>query len=495
MTSARRSVLAACLVALFASDARAADVRVVPGRGAAQRLEVTGLPLTRSAPRAPALTTNEAQVDSPILVVGRLPFGLSELSLVSFARDGRELDRERLPLEATPCPPSFAPPCASSPPLRLVVDETDRSHPLARSRSLLAELGGAVTVHGVGLEVARAPVVAADGGAPLDERVARLRVVLVRSFPGGPTALGEDVRRAASRVREVVSKASALWEPCGIRFDEGLVVTVVEPPPPFLVSVGCASGLPASGGELRLRVDGVSVRAAIPRGASPRAAARRLAWALEAAGFSAKLSDNSRAAYAALPTTDVLVRGRRGDLATLAPLEAAEGSVALSVSSDATLDACIGAVDLADGLEHFGDLDASTGALEERTLLKALEDGDPRTVDVVVVPGFRRGSRIGESFIASDGGSLMNAVIVDRAGMRDARAAVTLAHELGHVLLDDPGHSDDFGGDTPSSLMDGDANDGSAFGPRRLSARECTRARLRSGPGAAIPLLAPRSRR
>jgi hypothetical protein len=315
--------------------------------------------------------------------------------------------------------------------------------------------------------------------------------VLVRSHPGGPTALGEDVRRSASYARRAVARASSLWEPCGVRLDEGLEVVAADPPPPFLVSIGCTNGLPASGGELRLRVDGVLVRATVPRGATPRAAARRLASAIVEAGFAVELSDNPRAAYAALPTTDLMVRGRSGALATLTPLGAAEGRGGLTVSSDATLDACIGAVDLADGLQHFSDVDSAVGTLEERTLLKAIEDRDPRTVEVVVVPGFARGGRIGESFIASDRGSMVHAVLLDRAGMKETRASLTLAHELGHVLLDDPGHPDDFSAHTPTALMDSDASDVSAFGPRRLSVRECLRARAQSGPFAPVPLLSP----
>jgi hypothetical protein len=43
-------------------------------------------------------------------------------------------------------------------------------------------------------------------------------------------------------------------------------------------------------------------------------------------------------------------------------------------------------------------------------------------------------------------------------------------------LLDQPGHTDDFGLDTPTFLMDADAVLAGAFGPRRLSTAECERA-------------------
>ena len=71
------------------------------------------------------------------------------------------------------------------------------------------------------------------------------------------------------------------------------------------------------------------------------------------------------------------------------------------------------------------------------------------------------------------------------------RSSFALSHELGHVLLDDPGHPDDFGADTPTRLMDADAANGSAYGPRRLLVSECVRAIRQSGPAAPVPLLTP----
>jgi hypothetical protein len=159
------------------------------------------------------------------------------------------------------------------------------------------------------------------------------------------------------------------------------------------------------------------------------------------------------------------------------------------VSSDATLSACIGRVDLEDGLQHFGDVDAIAGTVEERALVKAFDDGDPGTIEVFVVPSFGGGGRIGESFISADGGAMKNLLIEDRAGVRADRASFALAHELGHILLDEPGHPDDFGIDTPTRLMDADAANPSAYGPRRLLVDECVRALRQSGPGAPVPLL------
>ena len=131
------------------------------------------------------------------------------------------------------------------------------------------------------------------------------------------------------------------------------------------------------------------------------------------------------------------------------------------------------------------------GTLEERTLLKAIDDGDPTTIEVVVVPLFAGGGRIGESFIGSDLSSVRNVVLLDRAGIRARKSSLTLAHELGHVLMDLPGHPDDFGPDTPTLLMDSDAADPSPFGPRRITVDECARVLRQSGPQARVPLLLP----
>ena len=105
------------------------------------------------------------------------------------------------------------------------------------------------------------------------------------------------------------------------------------------------------------------------------------------------------------------------------------------------------------------------------------------------MPLFSGGGRIGESFIGSDLSSVRNVVLLDRAGVRARRSSLTLAHELGHVFMDLPGHPDDYGSDTPTSLMDSDAADPSPFGPRRLSVDDCARVVRQAGPKARTPLL------
>jgi len=208
-----------------------------------------------------------------------------------------------------------------------------------------------------------------------------------------------------------------------------------------------------------------------------------LAELLEERGYRVERFTNPRTESAALPTVDLAVRDRTGRLLSLAPDRAGE------ISSDPSLRVCSLAVHLEDGLDHFSDGDAAAGTLEERTLLRALMDDDARTIDLLIVPVFAGLGRIGESFIFSPGASIQNALILDRGGIRASMRSFTLAHELGHILLDMPGHPDDYGIDRPSSLMDADAADGTIFGPRRLSLADCQRALRQSGPGAPVPLL------
>jgi hypothetical protein len=316
---------------------------------------------------------------------------------------------------------------------------------------------------------------------------ARLRVILVRLSPHGPPPVGGDDAGAIAVAQAEVGRANALWGACGVSFGplSELDVAVVDPPRPHLLALGCDHGLPASGGTLRVRVDGRDIKVALTAGMKPRAAAEVAAAAVGAAGFTVRVSDNPPISAGAFGSADVLVRRRDGTLASI------EAPATGPVSTDPTLRACIGRVDLEDGLQHFGDVDAIAGTVEERALIKAFDDGDPSSIEVFVVPSFGGGGRIGESFISADGGTIRNVLIEDRAGIRADRASFALAHELGHILLDDPGHPDDFGVDTPTRLMDADAANASIYGPRRLLVGECARAVRQSGPGAPVPLLRP----
>jgi len=379
--------------------------------------------------------------------------------------------------------------CFASEPLRFVIDEVDSHHILASGRSLRAELGGAIVLRRDGRKAQAIRVEGPRKGpaGPIGRLRATVRPFVLRLTPGGVPAIGGNELGAVAALRAELTQAASAWGECGVTFGPpaDIAVHVVDPPPAYLLAVGDALGLPASGGHVRVRVDGQkNVEITTRNGQLPIEVAREAARQFERAGFVATVSPNARVGSGASASVDVLVRRKGGGFAHLEPLEPG-----MPVADDGSMTVRIGSVDLADGLTHFSDIDAVAGTLEERTLLKSLDDGDPSTLEVVVIPFFAGGGRIGESFIGTDRSSLRNVVLLDRAGVRARRASLTLAHELGHVLLDVPGHPDDYGIDTPTRLMDADASDASPFGPRRLTLAECARVVRESGPGARAPLL------
>jgi hypothetical protein len=399
---------------------------------------------------------------------------------------GADIDRLEIAVAETACPANMGPVCRATPLIRTVADDIDRSHPLVKERSVRAEVGGKLAVS-LGGRVSAIRV----GGprmtpvGPIGRLRGSLRLLVVRDRVKGAPPFGVDEAGAKLLARRQLGLANALWGQCGINFgpESEADIRIVDPPPTHLVALGCDAGLPASGGEIRLRVDGHDVKAELRPQMTPRAAARSVARALEQAGFVARISENARIEPGADRSVDVLVRRKDGQYPLLE--RPADGRL----TTDATMTACLGGVDLSDGLDHFVDVDAPAGTVEERALVKAFEDGDPSTIKVFMIPAFAGGGRIGESFIYADRSSVRNVVIEDRAGIRADRASFALAHELGHILLDMPGHPDDYGVDMPTLLMDSDAADPSAFGPRRLTLAECARAYRQSGPRAPVPLL------
>jgi hypothetical protein len=313
----------------------------------------------------------------------------------------------------------------------------------------------------------------------------RVRTFVLRSTVGGAPAIGGNDAGAIAMMRAELALASATWGQCGVSFGEAskLEVTVVDAPPRHLLAIGDDIGLPASGGEIKLRIDGKPIDVPVARGQTVDRVAHEVAAAIVHAGFLVTMSSNARILPGATGSIDLSVRRLNG---TLASLDSPH-----SPTTDATLSVRIGSVDPSNGIEHFGDMDSNAGTLEERTLVKALDDADPTTVDLIVVPYFAGTGRIGESFITGDSPSMRNVVLIDRGGIRARRSSFTLAHELGHLLLEAPGHPDDYAVDTPTQLMDSDASDASPYGPRRLTLEECARVMRESGPKARAPLLTP----
>jgi len=252
------------------------------------------------------------------------------------------------------------------------------------------------------------------------------------------------------------------------------------------LSVADEDGLPArGGGELRFRVDDQAIGPVRTQpNARPVETARSIAAALADAGFHANVTENLGARAGAGRSADVLIRTHSGAFVHLEPVPG------VALSTDVRQSLRIGSVDLSDGLQEFDNMTAQVGTLEERTLIKALGDEDPRTIDVFVVSHFTGATRQGEAFIAEPAGPITNTVLIDRNGLRHATLAWTLAHELGHVLMNDPLHPDNVGPDRPWLLMDADSGRGTVDGPKRLRAQDCQRVRDTER-SARRPLLTP----
>jgi hypothetical protein len=472
------------------------QVMLVDEKGAALDPNRTRASISRGLPGDLAALANQPTetVDAQSLRFVLCGPGADLPKSVEFAsqrRSGVKLDFiGNVPVRPRPAPPGAAPSaqCGQTPLIRVTADALDANAPGLRHRSIEGELGGTLQLSAHRQILTILPV----GGprepefssAPL---LARLRLRVVRSVAGGPPPMGSDDSEAVSVVQHEVHVANQLWSQCGIYFGEenSLDIAIVDPPEPSLVAIGCDFGFPASGGQIRFFVDNRLLSLQTRPREPPRVVALHLADAGERLGFRVDIEMNPRMLAGALPTFDVTFRRSNGERARLRP------APQYRINTDATLGVCVGDVDLADGLDHFTNIDSMTGTLEERSLLRAVIDRDPTTIDVLLVESFSRVGRIGESFVSSEGGNLGNVILLNRTGLREAGRSFALAHEIGHVLLDHAGHPDDYGVDTPWSLMDSDAVDGTVFGPRHLTLQDCRRAWLQSGPSAPLVLLHP----
>lgn len=461
----------------------AVEVRALDAHGQQVDPQRSHASLSRTLPTELGAIPGEDRDALSVLLIAPSGAELSALELVSRNAAAQPIDViAKLRPEPAACPEGVAPElvCRRTPPLRAVGDALDRGHPALRSRSIRAELGGSLQLSSAGRALLELKV-----GGPRQTRFgaierlrAKLRVLVLRARAGGTPALGRNDAEARQLMLREVAAAGGIWAQCGIDLgvSEASAIQVVDPPAARLLTLGCEWGQAASGGAIRLRYGRQSSELATRAGESPSQVAARLTSLLEQARLGVRVFENQRSASAAFATVDLLLGPNK--------LEGLELS-----STDPTMPLCSAEVDLQDGLSHFGDGDAFAGTLEERALLRALDDGDPRSIEVLVVPSFVREERIGESFIASPGSSLSSTVIIDRQAIRAGARSFALAHELGHVLLGMPGHPDDFGVDQSWSLMDADVADPTIFGPRRLSVADCERALTQSGPNALLPLL------
>lgn len=376
--------------------------------------------------------------------------------------------------------------------VRLVGDSTDAFAPGVQGQTLLVGLRDRVRVS------YRRPGVA--GGAAFDARVgrpgnedgplaarrARWRLFTVRATPGGQPVIGNDDDGAASLLREQVAIANEIYLQCAITFGSpsSYPVMIVDPPRNVLLSVSDDVGLRAAGGAINLRVAGRSIGPIVTQaGWTPLETAEAIGRAIVRAGFVARVTANRRTDYASAGSADVQARDAQGRWVPFEPIPN------VPLTTDRRQHLAIGVVDLRDGLDEFQNMNSASGTLEERTLMKSLTDDDPTTIELVVVNRFTRATRIGEAFVEGDGGSIRNALFLDRMGLSAQREAWTQSHEVGHILLDQPWHPDNLGPDRPWLLMDADASLATVNGPKRLTPAECARIRAESGPLAIPPLL------
>lgn len=351
------------------------------------------------------------------------------------------------------------------------------------SRRILPVHLGDTLAFSVGEQSLELPVGRPGGeDGPMALREARLRIRIVH-HPGLRTAQYPELNEAA--LRREVARANAIWSQCAIGFgpaDDADVALLALPRTgaPFL-SIGDDAGIQTVGGFVQFQVGDVAIRVDLAPGLSPAQSAERIAAAGRAAGFDVRVGLNPRVRNAAAPSADVaFFRDGERQLLHLDDHRPLTNESAQSI--------LLAPLRLGNGLTPFRTNRSAAGTLEERALLAFVSDDDPQTIDVAVIARFAF-PRNGEAFIESDGGRFANSVIVSHRGVANGEATSTLAHELGHVLLDTAFHTDDRGADRPWLLMDGNAFARGSSGPRRLSQNECREARLHSGIGATPALL------
>jgi hypothetical protein len=501
--SARRAIvygaLSAVLTLPVVAQAEAATIKFLGARNEPLAPAVHALGISRNISHDASLPRGaDAALESLDPENFRLELDLGDLStppagvvyarLESWGKDGsRHGVLRHVPLLRVPGSSRFR-----SPFVRLVSDATDASAPDVGFQLLRARLTDRVRASVTSTDElsAELPVgTSGQGASTRDVLRGRLRILVLRAGRGAAPVLGRDDKEAEELARRQVEIANEIWAQCFIDFGEprSTEVQVVDPPPQALLAIADLDGLAARGnGALTVQVAGKRVGPLPLRpGALPEQTAQQFAAALRALGYVPTISINPRADHGAYASADVIVRDRKGALVSLSV------DSELPLSSDAQQRVAIGAVDLSDGVTEFDNTISAVGTLEERTLVKLLADGDPSSIDVLLVNRFVNRDRQGEAFIEADGSSMANTLIFDRNAVRFERQAWVQAHELGHVLLDEPLHPDNIGPDRPWLLMDADARQGRVVGPKRLTDDECAKVRRRSGPGAHPTLLKP----
>ncbi|MDB4992750.1 MAG: hypothetical protein JWM74_182, partial [Myxococcaceae bacterium] len=249
------------------------------------------------------------------------------LTVESIAASGASLDQlQKIAVEPFACGKGVR--CFATAPLRFVVDDVDRTHPVVDKRSVRAEVGGAIVLRIAGRKQAiRVAGPRASAVGPIGRLRATLRPIVTRISHGGAPAIGGNDAGAVATLRTELALASAMWGQCGVTFGpaQSLDVKVVDPPPPHLIAFGDDLGLPATGGgEVRVRADGKLLVVPIAARATADRVARDFAAAAVKAGLTAIVSPNARITPGATGSVDVSLRRPDGALVTIEAASAAQ---------------------------------------------------------------------------------------------------------------------------------------------------------------------------
>ncbi len=208
--------------------------------------------ISRSLPAAIARRASDAPDEDAVSRGSSLDPKVSvpeRLEITSTTVDDKPLDQLGEVATALASCPSFVAPgleCRVTPPIRATSDFIDRSHPDSAARSLRADVGGRIVVSLAGRPVTGLRVGGPRKSAvgPIDRYRARLRMRLVRLSPGGSPPIGGNDAAAMELGREEIPHHQRALGPVRMHFgaDADLDVQVVDPPPPYLVAVGCTRG-------------------------------------------------------------------------------------------------------------------------------------------------------------------------------------------------------------------------------------------------------------
>lgn len=462
------SLSAALLPGAFGADNVISLVWQRPG---ADRLVASRHALITSRPPFPGAGADEDLSRFRVEVDGTARPRSVRLSLVSIDPSAERV-RDRLDLGTGDLEVGAG--AVRSPWLVLAADDDDRTSPRLSGRALKAGLGDWIEAR-VRVGGRRAKRWSIRVGRPSFEsgplaiREVRLSIVVLRTAPGGDPLVGGDLAGAGEVMAFQARVAGEIFSQCAVAVpvDRNAPVRLADPPGPCLIAVGERFGMFSKGGVVRLMVDGERLGPwKIGSEYTPSQTTRLLGRYLEEAGFAIDRYENARISSFVNATSDLLVRRKDGSPARVEPWPGEPLTTDPAQSMD------IGAVILEDGIDAYDDMTALSGTLEERTLVRALSDNDPGTIDVIVVNRFAGGGRQGESFIPSGTVVEGGAVIVDLNALARARQSYTLSHELGHVLLDDLGHPDSRGEDEPFWLMHSRSSS-LLDGPKRITEAEC----------------------